>query len=142
MPCWDPVSSRTFHLLTQARPEQVWATLTCPTLSTQFLHGLSAESTWVTDSPVHLTSPQGWQLTGRVLWSEPPVRLSLTIEDSQQACTYLTWELRRVGGASCGSSGTVVRLRVEESPAGTTDDEELEDAWLPALAALETVLRS
>jgi uncharacterized protein YndB with AHSA1/START domain len=131
----DPISSRTFHLLSCATPEHVWAALTCPVLSPRFLHGLSAQGSWQTDTDLVFTSDQGVTLTGRVLWSEPPHRLSLTIEDSCGACTYLTWELRE----GCGR--TVVRLRVEESHASPTDEEELEDTWLPALAALESVLQ-
>lgn len=127
--------SRTFHLLSAATPTQVWGALTCPVLSPRYLHGLSAQGSWETDSEVLFTSAHGVELRGRVLWSEPPTRLSLTIEDSGDACTYLTWELRE----ACG--GTVVRLRVEESVAGATDEEELEEAWLPALAALEAVLQ-
>ena len=50
-------------------------------------------------------------------------------------CTYLTWDLR------AAPDGTVVRLTVEESDARSCNDEDLEDAWLPALAALERVLQ-
>jgi uncharacterized protein YndB with AHSA1/START domain len=132
----DPVSSRTFHLLSAASATQVWAALTCPTLNPRFLHGLSAQGPWETDADLHFTSAHGVELTGRVLWSEAPYKLSLTIEDEASGtCTYLTWELRE------GCSGTVVRLRVEEGNACPTDQEELEDTWLPALAALEAVLQ-
>jgi uncharacterized protein YndB with AHSA1/START domain len=132
----DPVSTRTFHLLSCAPPEQVWAALTCPALSPRFLHGLSAQGCWETDGLLTFTAAQGMALTGQVLWAEPPHRLSLTMEDEASGtCTYLTWDLR----PGCG--GTVVRLRVEESHACPTDDQELEDTWLPALQALEAVLQ-
>ena len=130
----DPVASRTFHLLSAAPPEHVWSALTCPELTRRYL-GLSVDGSWETDTALVFTDPYGGQVTGQVLWAEPPSRLSVTIEDPSGACTYLTWELR----AACG--GTVVRLRVEESFGDSTDDEALEDTWLPALAALEAVLQ-
>jgi uncharacterized protein YndB with AHSA1/START domain len=131
------LSTRTFHLLTGAPPEQIWAALTCPTLSPRFLHGLSAQGCWQAGGALLFTSPHGLALTGQVLFSEPPYKLSWTIEDEASGtCTYLTWDLRTT------RDGTVVRLRVDEDHAGPADDEELEDAWLPALAALEAVLQN
>jgi uncharacterized protein YndB with AHSA1/START domain len=131
------VSTRTFHLLTGASPEQVWDAVTCPSLSPQFLHGLSAQGCWKAGGALLFTSPLGPVLTGQVLFSEPPYKLSWTIEDQGSGtCTYLTWDLRT------NFAGTVVRLRVEEGDAGSADDEELEDAWLPAMAALEAVLQA
>jgi uncharacterized protein YndB with AHSA1/START domain len=132
----DPVSTRTFHLLSCAPAEQVWAALTCPALSGRFLHGLRVDGGWEQGSPLRFTSEQGVALSGRVLWAAPPYKLSLTIEDDGcDSCTYLTWELRE------GPSGTVVRLTVEEGHAGPSDDHELEDVWLPTLKALETLLQ-
>jgi uncharacterized protein YndB with AHSA1/START domain len=132
--CGDPVSSRTFHLLSCAKPHQVWDALTCPTLSPRFLHGLSAESCWTTGAALTYACEQGIELTGQVLFAEEPTHLSITIEDPSGCCTYLTWHLR----AAC--AGTVIRLTVEE-PGGRPEDlEQLEDAWLPALQALEAVL--
>lgn len=132
----DPVLTRTFHLLSCATPAQVWRAITCPELSRRFLHGLSVVGSWETDSSLRFRSEQGLELTGRVLWSEPPCKLSLTIEDEGSGtCTYLTWELRE------GYCGTVVRLGVAEGCAGEGDEEQLEDAWLPALATLEAVLQ-
>jgi hypothetical protein len=129
------VSSRTFHLLSCAKPHQVWGALTCPTLSPRFLHGLRADSCWTTGAPLTYTSAAGITLAGQVLYSAPPTHLSVTIEDPSGCCTYLTWQLR----AAC--AGTVIRLTVEE-PGGEPDDlEQIEDAWLPALQALEAVLQ-
>jgi uncharacterized protein YndB with AHSA1/START domain len=131
----DPVSTRTFHLLSCAPPDPVWAALTCPALSGRFLHGLQVDGSWEQGGGLRFTSEQGFELSGRVLWADPPYKLSLTIEDEGcDSCTYLTWELRE------GASGTVVRLTVQEGPAGPTDDEELEDVWLPTLKALEALL--
>jgi uncharacterized protein YndB with AHSA1/START domain len=131
-PAVDPITTRTFHLLSCATPRQVWEALTSPELSPRFLHGLTARSCWRTGSDVALTSALDLDLTGRVLYSEAPRRLTWTIEDPS-SCTYLTWDLRPA------RVGTVVRLTVEESDA--SDDEDLEDTWLPALAALEQVLQ-
>ena len=134
-PSSDPVSTRTFHLLSSVSPEQVWAALTCPSLSPRFLHGLSARGSWTAGSALTFTSAHG-TLTGCVLFSAPPYTLSLTIEDEASGtCTYLTWELR----STC--AGTVVRLRVEEADAGPADDDAIDDTWLPALRALEAVLQ-
>jgi uncharacterized protein YndB with AHSA1/START domain len=133
--CDDPVSSRTFHLLSCAKPQQVWEALTCPLLSPRFLHGFSVESCWTTGAPLTLTPADGPSLTGQVLHSHEPTLLSLTIEDPCGSCTYLTWQLR----AAC--AGTVIRLTVEELGGEPEDLEQLEDAWLPALRALEHVLQ-
>jgi uncharacterized protein YndB with AHSA1/START domain len=132
----DPVTTRTFHLLTSASPGDVWKVLTCPVRSPRFLHGLAVSGTWTTGSTLALTSDHGLLLTGRVLFSQRPYKLSWTMEDEcSGTCTYLTWELRP------SQNGTVVRLRVEESDACATDEEDLEDAWLPSLAALEDLLQ-
>ena len=130
----DPITSRSFHLLSCATPRQVWEALTSPELSPRFLHGLAARSDWATGSCIELTSPHELGLTGHVLYSRAAVRLTWTIEDLA-SCTYLTWELR------AALNGTVVRLTVEEADAHASNDEDLEDAWLPALAALEQVLQ-
>jgi hypothetical protein len=128
------VSSRAFHLLSCAKPHQVWGALTCPTLSRRFLHGLSAQSSWTTGAPLLLTSDDA-SLHGHVLWSDPPRLLSLAIEDASGCCTYLSWQLR----AAC--AGTVICLTVDE-PGGEPEDlEQLEDTWLPALHALEAALQ-
>ena len=88
-----------------------------------------------TGAPLTYTSAAGITLGGQVLYSQPPTHLSVTIEDPSGCCTYLTWHLR----AAC--AGTVIRLTVEE-PGGEPEDlEQLEDAWLPALQALEDVLQ-
>lgn len=130
------MATGTFCLQSSATPEQVWSALTCPTLSPRFLHGFSAQGCWETDGQLRFTSALGLELSGHVLWSEPPHKLSLTIEDEGSGtCTYLTWQLR---ASSCG---TVVRLCVEECDAAPSDAEELEDSWLPALAGLESVLQ-
>lgn len=132
----DPVSTRTFHLLSGVTPARVWEALTCPELSPRFLHGLTARSCWTTGEAIELSSEHGLPLAGSVLFSHRPYQLSWTIEDSGSGtCTYLTWHLREA------PHGTVVRLTVEESNACRSDVEDLEDAWLPALAALDQVLQ-
>ncbi len=132
----DPVATRTFHLLSASTPEEIWGALTDPVRSQRFLHGLRAEGCWTTGSVLTFTSGHGFALSGRVLFSAPPYTLSMTIEDEASGtCTYLTWVLRP------NDAGTVVRLRVDEPDAGPTDEEELEDVWLPALAALDAVLQ-
>lgn len=129
----DPVRSTVFRLLTPATPDAVWGWLTCPERSPQYLHGLSVRTTWEPGAPVHLTSATCGTLPGQVLRVEPPVRLSLTVEDACGTCTYLTWTLRD------SAADTVLRLQVEEC-GGATTDEELEDVWLPVLDRLRDLL--
>ncbi len=128
----DPISSRTFHLLSVGTPGQIWDALTSSELSPRFLHGLTVRGIWSTGGALELTCSHGITLHGRVLFSQRPDKLSWTIEDG--GCTYLTWELRE------SPAGTVVRLTVEEPDSCASDDQEFEDAWLPALRALEAVL--
>jgi hypothetical protein len=45
---------------------------------------------------------------------------------------YLTWQIRSI------ANGTVVRLLVDEIE--SVDEEEVEDTWLPILAALQALL--
>ena len=132
----DPVSTRTFHLLSASTPEEIWGALTCPVRSERFLHGMRVDGCWSTDGVLTFSSSHGFTLSGRVLFSAPPYTLSMTIEDEASGtCTYLTWSLR------ASEAGTIVRLRVDEPDAGPAAEEELEDVWLPALAALDAVLQ-
>lgn len=74
-------------------------------------------------------------IPGQVLHADPPYRLSLTVEDRSGTCTYLTWTVR------AGEAGTVIRLDVEESDAGASSEDELEEVWLPVQQRLGEVLR-
>jgi uncharacterized protein YndB with AHSA1/START domain len=131
----DVLRSATFRLLTSAPPEVVWGCLLCPTRTPRYLHGLAVTACWEAGQQVALTAG-GCALTGEVLHVRPLERLSLTVEDASGSCTYLTWTLRRHE-----SGGTVVRLQVEECDSASTSEDDLEDAWLPVLDRLGTLLR-
>ena len=129
----DPVSTRTFRLLTPASPERVWASLTCPRQSPRYLHGLAVYAQWAPGERIVLQASSCPPLQGTVLYVDQPQLLSYTVEDAGSICTYLTWSLRGT------DRGTVVRLQVEEagspSPSG-----ELDDVWLPVLDRLAGLL--
>jgi uncharacterized protein YndB with AHSA1/START domain len=131
----DPVLTQTFRLLTPASPERVWSVLTCPEVAATYLHGLTPRTCWSSGAPVEWQSGGPVSIPGQVLHADPPYRLSVTVEDGSGTCTYLTWQVR------AADEGTVIRLDVEESPAGASTDVELEDVWLPVLQRLGDVLR-
>lgn len=128
----DPVSTRTFRLLTPAPPERVWASLTCPRQSPQYLHGLAVYAEWAPGARVVLQAPACPPLQGSVLHVDAPHLLSYTVEDAG-TCTYLTWSLRAT------DRGTVVRLQVEEAGAASASGE-LDEVWLPVLDRLAGLL--
>jgi uncharacterized protein YndB with AHSA1/START domain len=128
----DPVPSRTFRLLTPAPPDRVWRTLTCPSESARYLHGLSVRAIWQPGERVILRAPGCPPLEGTVLHVDAPQLLTYTVEDAG-TCTYLTWSLRGT------DRGTVVRLQVEEA-AGTPSAAELDEVWLPVLDRLSGLL--
>jgi uncharacterized protein YndB with AHSA1/START domain len=127
------VLTQTFRLLTPAAPERVWGALTCPETASAYLHGLTPRTCWSSGAPVEWQSTVG-AIPGQVLHADPPYRLSVTVEDSSGTSTYLTWQVR------AADEGTVIRLDVEESPAGASTDVELEDVWLPVLHRLGQLL--
>jgi uncharacterized protein YndB with AHSA1/START domain len=132
---YDPVLTQTFRLRTPASPERVWAVLTCPQTGPDYLHGLSPRTCWSRGAPVEWQCAGTAAIPGQVLFADPPFRLSVTVEDGSGPCTYLTWQVRTA------DEGTVIRLDVEESRAGASDETELEDVWLPVLDRLGHLLR-
>lgn len=127
----DPVLTQTFRLLTPASPERVWGVLTCPETAPRYLPGLTPRTCWSSGAPVEWRSAVG-AIPGQVLHADPPYRLTVTVEDDSGTCTYLTWQLRQ------SDDGTVLRLDVEETQAGSED---LEDVWLPVVQRLGELLR-
>ena len=130
----DGIATQLFRLATTARPDQVWAALTRPELTTGYLYGLAARSDWRPGSGVAFVAGEGTSLSGEVLAAEEPLRLSYSIRAGDgQPETYVTWEIVADDG------GTVVRLYVDE-PAAPDADAETESAWLRVVAGLESVL--
>jgi uncharacterized protein YndB with AHSA1/START domain len=136
----SPLTSHQFALTTVADPATVWTALTDRDLTRRYLNGLAAHSAWTPGAPLTFRSggePAGpltaGQLTGQVLRAEPPRQLSYLLQSGpQDPPTFLSWRLRAAAG------GTTLRLQVDEID-GSSDDE-AEDAWLPILAALHTLL--
>jgi hypothetical protein len=62
--------------------------------------------------------------------------LTYTLGDNPT--TFVTWRIRAIGDKTAG--GSIVRLYVDEPQPGADTPEEAEDAWLPVLAARQTVL--
>ena len=138
-----PISLPTAHqfaFTTAAEPATVWTALTDGDLTRRYLHGLAADSTWAPGAPLTLRSGGGFpgspaaaQLDGQVLRAEPPRWLSYLLQSGpHDPATFLTWQLRTTSG------GTTLRLQIDEME-GSSDDE-AEETWLPALAALHALL--
>lgn len=128
----DPVGSAVFRVATPACPTSVWAALTCAATTPRWLYGMSLSSRWTAGSPLlGWLSPEAPAVSGTVLFADAPERLTYSLDDPSGGVTFVAWQVREAAG------GSVVRLTVEEP--GATEDE-LEDVWLPVLAALGEVL--
>ncbi|HEY5110542.1 MAG TPA: SRPBCC domain-containing protein [Acidimicrobiales bacterium] len=125
-------SSHRFSFLTGAPPERVWAALTCPDTTPRFLHGMRLESAWVPGSPVELQAPAGHSVSGEAIRVDPPRSLSFALEQGTAPCRIIGWELRP------HPEGTVVRLSIDDVDGDC--EEEVEDVWLPVVAALQGLL--
>jgi hypothetical protein len=114
-------------------PEHVWSVLTSPEATPGFLFGVSLESTWALGSPI-----TGWLdgtpvLSGEVLFSAPPCRLSYVLASgAEQPEVYATWEVLGCDG------GSVVQLSVFEPD--TEDNAEVEALWQPVVTGLQSLL--
>jgi uncharacterized protein YndB with AHSA1/START domain len=135
-----PLTSHQLALSTVAAPAAVWTALTDGDLTRRYLHGLAVHSDWSPGAPLTLRSrggpedrPAAGQLTGQVLWAEPPRQLSYLLRSGpHDPPTFLTWQLRTT------PCGTTLRLQVDEIEGSSEDD--AEDTWLPVLAALHALL--
>ena len=125
-------SSHRFSFLSGAPQDRVWAALTCAESSARYLHGMSLESAWVPGSPVHLRTRAGHVARGEVIRADPPRSLSFALEQGTAPCRIIAWELR------AHPEGTVVRLTIDDVDGDC--DEEVEDVWLPVVAALQGIL--
>jgi len=125
-------SSHRFSFLSAAPQDRVWGALTCAEASPKYLHGMSLESAWSPGSPVHLRAPAGHVARGEVIRADPPRSLSFALEQGTAPCRIIAWELR------AHPEGTVVRLTIDDVDGDC--DEEVEDVWLPVVAALQGFL--
>ncbi|HEV2758339.1 MAG TPA: SRPBCC domain-containing protein [Acidimicrobiales bacterium] len=131
-----------FGLVTEATPQRVWAVLTTPELTAQYLSGLGARSTWRPGSSVSLEAigqPGAPSLTvgGEVLAAEEPTRLSYTLTAGRdQPTTYVTWEVIADG------AGAAIRLSVDEPDELTSGVplQETQEVWSQVVARLASVL--
>lgn len=130
-----PVPPRQFAVFTPVAPSAVWAALTATDQRPGYLYGWAACSSWESDAPVRFGPADGYSLVGRVLHAEEPSRLSFVLQASaDDPSVYLTWQLRPAVG------GCVVRLQIDEVDDHVTDDDEIENMWLPVLASLQALL--
>ena len=130
------MSPTAFTFFTAADAERVWQALTDPADTGQYLYGLRLSSQWTPDAPIDVRYRDGTCLGGRVLCLWPGERLSYLLEAPDAPPTYLTWLLRTT------AAGTVCSLQIDEidDVAVSTDQADLEDTWLPVLAALQQLL--
>lgn len=128
------LSTQQFAFITPATPREVWASLTDPIRTARYLFDMAVEGAWTAGQPLVFRLGTIPVLRGQVLAADEPRSLSYCVNAGpEQPDTYVTWEVRPVG------SGAVVRLTVDEMDGDMRDDMEI--AWLTALAALEAHLR-
>jgi uncharacterized protein YndB with AHSA1/START domain len=130
-----PDDARAFAFFTEAAPAHVWAALTDERSTREYLYGIGLSSAWTVNATIdgkHRENSQH-QLTGQVLCAWPGRRLSYLLHESSGPPVYLTWLIR-----PC-ATGAICCLQIDE-----TDDAdsraELEETWLPVLAALQKLL--
>jgi uncharacterized protein YndB with AHSA1/START domain len=128
-------TAHSFRFETPAPPARVWTVLTTSGSSNGFLSGLTLESDWRVGSTISCRMESTIVLVGEVLRAEPPTRLSYTLSSGRgQPDTYITWELR----ADLG--GSIVRLFVDDPDAGGESSVDVDECWLPILAALQQLV--
>jgi len=112
----------------------VWTALTDPDQSAAYLYGLAAHSTWILGDPIEFRLGGRAGAIGRVLHVGCPQRLSYLLQAGRgDPPVYLTWLLRPAPG------GCVVRLEIDE-PDTADSPQDVEDVWLPVLAALQLLV--
>jgi uncharacterized protein YndB with AHSA1/START domain len=121
-----------FAFFTSAAPDRVWSALTDPTQTRAYLHGLALLSDWTPGSPIVASFQDCPALLGEVLCAQPPHRLSYLVGAPEAPAVYVTWRVRVAAG------GTICSLQIDEADA--SDTIEIEDIWLPVLAALQRVV--
>jgi uncharacterized protein YndB with AHSA1/START domain len=132
MPIDDGLSG--FAFFTNAASVKVWSALTDAAQTSQYLDGLALQSDWTPGALIAAPFRGRPTVLGEVLCAQPHRRLSYLIRPPGASTIYLTWLLRVSQG------GCVCTLQIDEADA--TEPAELEDIWLPILAALQRVLNS
>ena len=83
-------------------------------------------------APVKLMTPAGHSVVGEAIRVDRPRSLSFALEQGTAPCRIIGWELRP------HPVGTVVRLSVDDVDGDC--EEEVENVWLPVVAALQILL--
>jgi uncharacterized protein YndB with AHSA1/START domain len=113
-------------------PDRVWAALTTPASTRQFLFGIALESSWTAGSPITGSIDGAPVLAGEVLFAEYPHRLSYVLfAGAGHPGAYVTWEV------PAGRGNATVQLCVDEADA---DIEEIAAAWQPVVTAFQALL--
>ena len=123
-----------------ASPDEVWAALTRPDLTSRYYYGLAVHSDWGPGSPVAYGDPARPAAEGTVLEAEPPRRLALRIrllitDNSRVDPPHrLTWEIDQV------RSRTRVRLTADGYSGPTTTYHLNAEGMKGIVRGLETLL--
>ena len=121
-----------FCFFTDATPVRVWHALTQPGHTRTYLEGMALRSDWVVGSAIVASFRGELTQLGEVLCVQAHTRLSYVIRPPAASAVYLTWLIRRrVDGCICS-------LQIDETEA--SDRPELEDVWLPIMAALQRTI--
>jgi len=121
-----------FAFFTTAAAGRVWRALTDPTQTREYLYGLALTSDWIPGSPIVASFQDRPALLGEVLCAQPHHRLSYLLRTPEAPPVYVTWLVREAAG------GSICSLQIDEPDA--SEPTEIEDIWLPVLAALQRVL--
>jgi uncharacterized protein YndB with AHSA1/START domain len=125
-------------------PEALWSALTETAFTKQYWFGRRVESAWQTGSPITFWNDDGHGLdiTGEILESSPPRRLSYTWRLEYSA------ELRREGFSrvtfDLEPRGKLVRLTVTHDQLGTNDQINvgLRKGWPAIVSSLKSLLET
>lgn len=123
-----------FAFFTAAPPDRVWSALTDAAQTAEYLYGVALRSDWTPGAGIVACFHGRQVLAGEVLCARPPHHLSYLLRASEAPAVYVTWLVRAT------EAGTVCNVEIDE--ADGPQRIELENVWLPVLAALQRVLTS
>jgi uncharacterized protein YndB with AHSA1/START domain len=136
----------------RATPEKLWAALTKGECSEKYWFGFRVESDWKEGSSLRVRAPDEMKkygdIVGKVLYSEPPRRLSYTFASSVDARAAKRRGPTRV---TCELSpmGPVVKLRLahenlldEDVSEDPNDFEGVNNGWPAIISSLKSLLET
>lgn len=139
-------TTQIYHLYVRATPEQIWAAITRPEYSREYLFGALVDTTGEIGTPFRYHSPDRSTLWGdeTVLDADPPHRLVVSYRGlynpdlAAEPPSRVRWQLEPEGDGVCLL--TVVHDHLEHAP--RTAERVAGAAWMRVLSGLKTVLET